>query len=219
MFSMRSVVVAVSLSFQMSLAGCLGVVIGSGDEIEDSRDVRDFSRIAVHQGLEVYATVGLERSVTVRGDDNLVRRVTTVVRGGKLDIDVEDWMTLAPVAGLVIDVTVPSLEALSASGGSRLTVDGIDADELRVEASGGSRVMVEGVVGELSAHASGGSGLRLHNLPAEFADVEASGGSEIDVRVTEEVRIEGSGGARIRISGRPVVARQSLSGGSSVDIR
>lgn len=219
MISMRSVVVAVSLSFQVGLAGCLGVVIGSGDEIEDMRNVREFSRLNVHQGLEVVASVGLEHSVTVRGDDNLVPRVVTEVRNGTLDIDVLDWVSLAPVAGLVIEVTAPALEEIGASGGAQVMVDGIDADELRVQASGGARVALEGVVGELSAQASGGSGLRLGRLAAEFADLYASGGSTINVQVLEEVSIEGSGGATIRISGRPAVRRQILSGGSSVEIR
>lgn len=215
---MRVVRSMLVLPLMATLVGCWAVEVGSGHEVEEEREVGRFERIEVHNGLQLRATLGLEREVWVRGDDNLVDLVRTRVRGDTLVIDVREGLGVAPVAGLVIEVMNPMLRELDASGGSDVRINRIDEPDLKVEASGGSHVALIGDVTDLEARASGGSVLALEDLVADFAHVHTSGGSIARVHVLEEISVEASGGSHVKVSGDPRVTKRDLSGGSRLTL-
>jgi hypothetical protein len=87
----------------------------------------------------VTVRVGKERSVVVRGDDNLLSRVTTEVEDGDLVIGQTpgSFETKSPTR---VEVSVPSLDDLmTLSGSGLLSVTGIEAENVTVtEASRGA---------------------------------------------------------------------------------
>src|SRR5580765_6455935 len=60
---------------------------GSGVSVTDHRDVGPFANVELAGANTVAIHVGVPQSVAVTGDDNLIARVTTVVRSGDLVID------------------------------------------------------------------------------------------------------------------------------------
>jgi len=196
--------------------GCTGVV-GSGDPISEVRDVSDFARLTVEDGIDVDITVGKATSVVVRGDDNIVRLVETNVSGDELQIRTEDHTTFISREPLRVTVTVPVLVALSAFDGSDVVATDLSTRELTVNAGDGSDVTVAGMCEDLQAFASGGSDLSLRDLTAQTARMVASDGSDVVARVITSAVVEASDGSDVTIAGGATV-RKTTSDGSRVHI-
>src|SRR5436190_20512877 len=83
---------AVLVSFVSFASGC-AVTEGSGVPSTETRPVATFDRLEIRSGvnarIEVDPTV-TSTTLEIRGDDNLVRKVSTRVEGGQLIIDTGD---------------------------------------------------------------------------------------------------------------------------------
>ena len=91
---------------------------GSGVSVTDHREVAPFATVELAGANTVVIHVGAPQSVAVTGDDNLVGRVTTVVRAGRLVIDnTGSFTTKAP---MYVAVSVPSLDAALTGTGTIL---------------------------------------------------------------------------------------------------
>lgn len=110
-------------------------VEGSGVPATESRDVAPFAAVDLAGGNNVTIHVGGEQSVVVSADDNLLDHVTTTVEGGKLVIGTTPG-SMATKAPMSVDVTVPTLRALTLSGSGTVVADGIDAKRLTVALPG-----------------------------------------------------------------------------------
>ncbi len=133
-----------------------------------------------------------------------------------------------------VEISMPTLEGLSASGGSRVTVDmddeggEIQADlsggsslvgtlrtgRMEIHGSGGSSVRLSGGCGHLTLEGSGGATYRLYDFSAEDLDADLSGGSSAEAMVVKTMNVRASGGAHMYYRGDPRVEKQVLSGGA-----
>ena len=199
------------------LSACTGV-IGSGKAATDSREVTEFTRISVSNGLEIDVQVGQAPSVVVSGDDNILPVIVTTVDGDELKVATEPNTNLVKQQPLLVTITTPTLVALSLDGGSKAKVAGEVAAALSVLASGGSEATVVGNATALTAEASGGSKLHLDELLAQDAHLIATGSSQIDARVYATAQVDASGGAQVSIMGGAKVD-QNVTGGAKVIVR
>ncbi len=207
---------------------------GSGVEATETREVASFTRVEAARAMTVVIEVGPEQSVVVRADDNLLDEVRTRVSGETLEVS--SSRDLDPDVGLVVEITVPELESIEASGASRIeamdaeagefsaeasgasTVDlkELSASDVSVDASGASTVTVSGEATQLDAQASGASTLDLAELVVEEASADASGASEISLNVTGSLSADASGASRIRYEGDPREVSEDTSGASNI---
>jgi hypothetical protein len=104
---------------------------------------------------------------------------------------------------------------LAASGGSDLTID-VAVTTLEVEASGGSDVRLSGNASAARVTSSGGSDLNASGLTTTEARLESSGGSDLSIAVRERLVANASGGSDITYSGDPHSVDVNTSGGSDV---
>lgn len=208
----------------------LPVVLASTAYADDSesRDVGEFDAIHVRTGIHLTLTQGDRYTVTVIADNGDVEDVLTEVRHGRLDIGREEkrfWWSGASDWNerYRVEVTLPVLEDLISSGGSRVEVDSqFSGDELNIKASGGSDidfngkykslevttsggadVRLEGAVDELELRSSGGSDLDATRLEAQNADVRTSGGASVRLTVHNSLYARASGGSDIHYFGDP----------------
>ncbi|MBN1872859.1 MAG: DUF2807 domain-containing protein, partial [Anaerolineae bacterium] len=61
-------------------------VEGSGNVIEETRDVRDFSRVRLAGFGRLHIERGDTESLRIKAEDNLLQYITTEVKDGELDI-------------------------------------------------------------------------------------------------------------------------------------
>jgi Putative auto-transporter adhesin, head GIN domain len=177
------------------LAAC---TTGSGNLVTETREVSDFDRIEVSSGIAVELSIeaGSPSQVTVHFDDNLQDKIRTEVVDGTLIIEADGSFTVTG-SGRMVEVDVPSLAALAASGGS--IVRGVGSvDKFAVQANGGSRV-------------------DLSDLVVQGMTVDVSAGANVDVTAESSIEGEVTGGASLTVGGDPATRNLDVSGGGSVN--
>ena len=182
------------------------------------RPLSGFSAIGVSGGIDLNVRQGDEYVVEVVNPGGSPEAIVTTVEDGTLVIRQSrtdgwfDWFS-----DYAVNVTLPKLSAIQASGGSDVRIEGaIAGDQLRIAASGGSEIAAAIDVAELEVSISGGADLRLSGT-ATSVTIQASGGSDIDARElsTVQVDIQSSGGADIAVGVSEQLVAQA-SGGSDI---
>jgi len=200
-----------------ALTGCGADVHGSGNVVDEFRQVSEFTAIEVSDGIAANVMVGFDQGVRLVGDDNLVALVKTEVSDGRLRVflpeSVGGWSS---ENSLWVEVAVPRLESLNRSGGSSVKVEHVDADTFHLEASGGGRVELTGRASFVTTELSGGTRLEARDFSATDATLHSSGGGSTVMKVSTTLSVEASGGGDVRVIGRPTVRTQDLSGGSTL---
>jgi hypothetical protein len=222
------------------VTSCLAVLPAGAAESE-TRLLDGFNAVAVSGGIDLVVRQGQPFRVEVTADDGELANVVTEVRGATLEIrrkqpsGLFNWGDAGSV-----NVTLPALVALTASGGSDVETAGtFTSDTLKLVASGGSDLVIDVAAGALDVEASGGSDLRLSGS-ARTARVQSSGGSDLDASrltvdeadvhstggsdhahgpVRNKIAGNPSGGSDVSYSGQPATVDVDTSGGSDVSRR
>jgi hypothetical protein len=210
--------------------------------IAQQRDVRNlsgFHSVSIGGGLDLFLRRGDTFSVEVETDEDS-SKIITEVHDGILEVrrERESFFSFGHDEGEVY-VTMPTLQSLSASGGSDVRTEGtFSGDALRVTASGGSDVMLNATVNRAEVEASGGSDVELtgsarsahlqssggadldaYGFLVDEADVESSGGSDLSIGVRNSITGHASGGSDISYAGNPATVNVESSGGGDVSRR
>ena len=203
----------------------------------DVRDLSGFHSVSIGGGLDLHLRRGDAFRVEVETDEDATE-IITEVRDGTLDVRRDrPWFDFFgdSLEGEVY-VTMPTLQGLSASGGSDVKGEGSFAgDALTINASGGSDVELDAAVNSVEVHASGGSDVRLTGtarsarlqssggsdldagrFTADEAIVDSSGGSDVSIGVRTSITGHASGGSDISYSGEPGTVNVESSGGGDV---
>jgi len=217
------------------LAACQGVVLGSGDPETRTFDYTDFTRIEAHNGFHVEITRSSSYSIEVITDDNVWKYLDVSKNGDTLVIEFEWNRSYTNVIKEAV-ITIPDVEGIQLSGGSRGDIDGFNSSndfsaqlsggsgldgmittgETKLSLSGGSRITLSGSSDNLVVDSSGGSRVNLEDFPVNDADINISGGGFADINMDGILDANLSGGSRIVYSGNPKLGDMELSGGSTV---
>ncbi|MFN2437806.1 MAG: head GIN domain-containing protein [Chitinophagaceae bacterium] len=228
----------VSLLFAFALSVNAQKIIN--DANAERRPIKSFHAIKVAGGIDLYLSEGDEAIAVSAKDAETRNYIKTEVENGVLKIWFE-WKNGRNIFNginkqLKAYVSYKKLDALSASGGCDVTVDGtitennliinisggsdfngrVNAQDLKVEASGGSDVEIAGKATRLSVDVNGGSDFSGYGLVTETTSVAASGGSDVEVTVNKELNAKASGGSDVFYKGGASVTEARSSGSSSV---
>jgi hypothetical protein len=191
-----------------------GVVRGSGAAATDTRAVPAFGAVDLTGANAVVVSVGVDRSVTVHGDGNLLPYVSTEVRAGTLEIgQTREFSTSAPMS---VEVGVPSLDAVTLSGSGTLTVSGVRADRFTVRVTGSGVVTVTGAATTLEATLSGTGDVRLGDLVAQDVTATVSGSGRMEVNATRSLDATVAGVGSIVYGGHPAQVKTTVTGTGSI---
>ncbi len=201
-----------------------GSLIGSGDIVEESRDVPAFETIDVCCGMELELEQGEEVSLRIKADDNLLDEIVARSSGDKLTIEYRSktFSTHRPSAPIKIYATTPVIHGIEVSGGGRFDAEQINTQDLTIGLSGGSEgVLNSTVTADLRVDLSGGGKFESDNLDTSNAYFDLSGGSDVDIEamVGSDVDFSVSGGGDV--VGLLIKADQlslDLSGGSEANV-
>ena len=186
------------------------VVQGSGVAASETRSLPSFQAVQLAGSNQVVVRVGEPQSVVVTGDDNLLALVTTEVRDGALVIDSDgSFSTEQPMS---VEVSVPSLGAVTLSGSGIVTVEGVDAEKLVARLPGSGLLVVDGTTERLDAALAGSGRLLLAELVAQDATAVVSGSGQIEVHATRRLDATVSGSGTITYRGDPATVTQRVTG-------
>jgi hypothetical protein len=185
---------------------------GSGVSATDLRDVVPFTGVELAGSNTVAIHVGEPQSVAVVGDDNLVGRVTTVVRDGSLVID--DTGSFTTRAPMRVAVAVPSIDGVVLGGAGTVTIDGVASADFNAELAGEGTLAVAGTAERVAAVLTGTGTLDLHDLAASAGTAQLQGTGTIRIHVTTTLEATLTGTGSILYRGEPTVTMHDTGTGT-----
>ncbi|PWS30784.1 head GIN domain-containing protein [Pedobacter paludis] len=185
--------------------------------------VKNFSRIGISSGIDLYLTQGNSESVSIKTDAETMKDIVVEQKGDNLTIKFKDginWSGLFKNRVIKAYVNYKTLTGLAASGGSDVfTQNTMKVSKLAIQSSGGSDLKLNIICTDLTIQSSGGSDLDLTGK-AENMTLQSSGGSDIDAYglITQYAKVSASGGSDVNIYVEKGL-EASASGGGDVNYK
>ena len=214
--SARGVVITAGAALSAVLVTSCGVVglAGSGTPATQARHVAAFSRVELAGSSDVTIHAGAAQSVVVHADDNLLAQVTTQVRAGTLVIGTRgSFTTSSPMS---VEVSVPSLQALTASGSGALSASNIHGPRVSVRLSGSGTVHASGTVTRLDVAVGGSGAAELGQLAARDVHAAVSGSGRIVTHAANTLEASVPGSGTIVYTGNPAHVTTSTTGSGTI---
>jgi Putative auto-transporter adhesin, head GIN domain len=189
--------------------------VGSGVPATQVRDVSAFTSVELAGGNNVVIRAGEKQSVRVRADDNLIDRITTQVRSGKLVVGNAPggFTAKSPTS---VEVAVPRLEAVTLSGSGNMVVSGIDAGSLEAALPGSGTLTGSGTATRLDVTVSGSGSVQFTGLVASDVRAGVSGSGSIFVTASKSLDASVSGSGSILYAGNPQHVKRSVTGSGAI---
>ncbi len=196
--------------------GPLTVVQGSGNVITETREVSDFTAVALNGvGRLVIEQTGSE-SLAITGDDNVLPLIETSVRSGKLIIGLPERTTFTNVPDLTYNVTVSSIDTLELNGAGNIEVSDLDGESWLVTLSGGGNITVSGSVDRQTVNINGAGAYNAEDLASREATIQHNGAGVAVVQVSDVLDVTINGVGSVEYIGDPADVSQSINGLGSV---
>ena len=216
-----------------------GIGRGSGRVVTETRDVRGFDRIALDGAGTLIVRQGARESLTIEAEDNIIGRLDTDVRGGRLALGFDQGNCSSsvsrPTRPIVYTVTVTDLSALELAGSGAIEAADLTTDRLRVDVDGSGNVRLgnlaareltlsiagsggveaSGTVDAQAASLSGSGDYRAAALRSKHARVTVEGSGDAAVRASDTLDVRISGSGAVEYAGSPQ-AHQDVSGSGEV---
>jgi hypothetical protein len=170
---------------------------------EETRVTPPFTGVELRLHGQVFIVPGPEYSVVVETSDNLLELVRTRVSGGKLIIEQERCIRCR-VDDINIYITMPVISEINLAGSGRIMMtDEWVTENLYVNVSGSGQISGSFISKRANTRISGSGNVNLKGATIDH-NINISGSGRIDARemscMNAEVRISGSGNARIHVS-------------------
>jgi hypothetical protein len=216
-FALVAIGVAVGLviNWEMFESSSTNAVQGSGVAAAETREVPSFTGVELAAGNNVIVRVGGERSVVVRGDDNLLSRITTQVEDRDLVIG-QTPGSLETKSPTRVEVNVPMLDDLTLTGSGILAVTGIEAVNVTLTLSGSGIVRASGTATQLDIDLAGSGEAELRELVARDVNAVVSGSGLLLITATERLDAAVPGSGAILYSGNPADVTTSITGNGAI---
>jgi hypothetical protein len=183
---------------------------GSGKIATDHRTVTKFSKIDTKGAYDVEVKVGSDTSVTVSGDDNLLKLVETKVEDGTLTISTVK--NVHPRKSLKVIVTTPSLDTFALHGAGDVNIAGIKGKSFTATLHGAGDFTASGEVTNLDATLKGAGDMNLYGLHAANVNATLNGAGDLSVWASKYLNAKMSGVGDLSYKGHPVKVDRDKSG-------
>ena len=223
---MKKISAALLLAAIITFPSCRKV-IGHGPVVTQERSLSNYSAINFGVPGDLYYTQDSVYKIEIQAQENIIGEIETYVVGSELKIRVHDHVNLRSSEDIRINISAPSITALSLSGSgnvkvlqpyrpsnTRLVVSGsgtmtvseIETDNIYATVSGSGELMVfNGIAKHEDADISGSGSIDLLGITAKTARTQISGSGFIKLYVTGELNNKISGSGSVFYKGNPVV--------------
>lgn len=172
-------------------------VVGSGDIVSQSIEVRDFDRVTLAGFGSVFITQGQTEDLSVQTDDNLISLLDIKVQGRELTLGVKRGYTLTPSQSINFNLTVQDLSAINLDGSGDFYVEPLKSGSLSVSVRGSGDVEIQGLTAEnLSIELDGSGNITVRDIEVKRVETSLQGSGNIKLEGkanAQEVKVGGSG--------------------------
>jgi hypothetical protein len=191
----------------------LNQVHGSGNRQKQNRTVEPFTSISTEGAFEIEVVSQKPLSVEIEGDDNILPLIGTDVSRNVLHIkNLSSYSVSKPV---VLRISVPNLEGISASGAGSFEIEGLKNDKFEIDVNGAPNIIVSGETKLVDIKTNGAGKIDTHRLRAARAVVDSNGVSKVAVYATDQLDVTVTGPSNVTYEGDPVV-NKNVNGPGSV---
>jgi hypothetical protein len=214
-------------------------VEGSGNVIDEPRDVTGFTRLIVQGPLDVVVRAADADRVVVHADDNIAPLIETTLLGSTLVVGVRAGASFRTrtdpkvrvqarqLAGVVLrgsgDVRVDRVEGdvfeATLQGSGDIVVDSARVKAVAVSIAGNGDVRIKGAADSLGVVLDGSGDVHCADLPARQAAVRIAGSGDVRVHATEELKVDIDGSGDVRYRGAPRITKSIRGSGSVTALR
>ncbi|OSZ78108.1 hypothetical protein CAP35_07545 [Chitinophagaceae bacterium IBVUCB1] len=202
---------------------------GSDKVITKNYSVTSFTAIDVNAPIDVNIKIAnvAAPSVTIKGEEGVVKQITCVVNNGVLEISKERIISFNMDKDLVADITMPSITALTIKGVADTKISGkitgasfalnvkgagdVEIDDLATgnfqsAVSGAGDVLVKsGSVDSADIKVAGAGDVDAYGLQVKKMNASISGTGDMDITVSETLNASINGAGSIHYKGNPSV--------------
>lgn len=197
---------------QYGPAGCAsGVIIGSGKVKSERRMLERIGRIVLSGPASLLFTRSATPFVRVTADDNILPFIVTRASGNSLTI--ESSGNFSTRNEILVEVEMPSLEALTAQGSGNVELNDIEQPSLQVNLVGSGNIKIAGKVDYFTVELNGSGDIKANSLKSRSAVLLLNGSGDIRAHASDSVKVRLNGSGDIEVSGRHT-RRDCMIGGS-----
>ncbi|MBM3708961.1 MAG: DUF2807 domain-containing protein [Actinobacteria bacterium] len=230
-------VLAVSMLLLLAVTSCIRIVglnlQGSGNVTTQDREISGVNSVSISAGMNLFITQGSTEELRIEAEDNIIPRIATEVRNGRLIIKFDNIIFgVTNKKPINVFLTIKDLKEINASSGASITSEGINTEELSVdlgsgaigeifvdvknldvEISSGAQLEISGKTENQKASLNSAGNYRAGELESKTAVVNLSSGAMAEINVSEKLDANVSSGASLRYIGSPEIISNISSGG------
>ena len=142
----------------------------------EKRNVESFNKVGLAVNADLYLKQGMTTEVVIEANDEILNKLRTEVKNGKLQIGFDSWR-FSNHPRFKIYITMPEINGLSISGsGDIIAESAIKTDEISLKISGSGEINID----DLSANRvisgiSGSGGINLDGTKQKSIELSISG--------------------------------------------
>lgn len=214
-------------------------VEGSGNVVEETRNVGAFSGLIVSGPVDVRLKAGAADRVVLHGDDNILPLIETRIEDGKLVVGTISTASFRTRNKLYATVEFRALSSILIRGSGDVRADRIKAPIFETTIRGSGDVVIDSLEGEAVALSIAGSGdftasgradklgvviigsgdVRADNLEVREAAVRIRGSGDARVHAVQTLQIDIAGSGDVRYRGEPQVTKKVAGSGEVARLR
>ncbi len=233
-----SILIMTSLLISACGLPFLNIIRGSGNVVNETREVSGFSEIDLNGFGQLIITQGETESLEIEAEDNVLEQLTSDVKGNVLILGVKDpsWrkniiptkpviyrLSVINLSSITLngagDLDLASLETdafeLRINGAGNIEIDHLSADSLLVKINGSANIEISGSAGSQEINFDGAGNYDGSDLQTSDTTLEFNGLGNATVWATETLDITINGGGDLSYYGNPSVT-QDINGAGEI---
>lgn len=214
------------------VAGCGESIRGTGDIVEENRDISNFQSLLTEGSINVKIIPGDRYALKIVGDDNIIPYVVTEIREDELSIHYQDRVSISN-AHTHVEVTVPFLNKIKTSGSGDISSEGtitnnkmieissagsgdiqlsVNSPAVKIVGAGSGDFELSGETRDLNYSGSGSGDLNCRALKAENAKISIRGSGNVNVFASNTLSANIAGSGNVFYWGNPSLQSVNVAG-------
>lgn len=205
--------VTVIIMVIISLIGCsIDEFTGSGISASEFRSVDDFEKVSSEGTFKVFITEGDRQSLKIVADNNILHRVKTEVRNGKLKLYLKNGNYRN--VHLEAHIKVRNLKEIENSGVGDVHIHNVTNNgKFKAINSGSANIYLDGHCTLLDIHNEGSGNIFAYNMPADKCEIYNEGSGDVEVTCISNLTVRMDGSGNVYYKGRPSIDSQTSGSG------
>ncbi len=186
---------------------------------QQTRELPAFQSISSKGAFELVVDVGPKQSVTLKGEDWALEKVTTEVVGGELVLNMksrEGRKGFFSDESVRVTITLPQLRQFQMEGAGSTELNHVNGERFELIYRGVGALGINGKVDNFSLRAQGVGRLDARDLSARRVDAVVEGVGSTSVRASETLNATVNGIGSLTYYGRPARVNKTVGGIGSV---